>query len=265
MVIPELKAEVSVDLSKVAEDFYTEAAKDSIQEVSKIGVDAVKTIRLALLPLQLTAAYQDRVARWIDKTIRSVPEPRRVAPIPSLALPIIEKLKYFDDGELLGNMYSGLLSRTFDRDRLGEAHPAFVNVISQLSPDEAKLINILSSETGKVYFGLSAQEWTVSFDLIASELQRCGFPGEPRQWLPRFAVDPEALNFPSYLQMYVHHLQSLGLITYNNTSDPEFFSVVGNHEWGKKWWTIELTSFGRLFHLACIKDSLESGLRANRD
>lgn len=42
MVTPELKAEVSVDLSKVAGDFYTEAAKDSIKEASKIGVDAVK-------------------------------------------------------------------------------------------------------------------------------------------------------------------------------------------------------------------------------
>lgn len=264
MLAPELKAEVSADLSKVAEDFYTEAVKDSLKEVSKIGVDAAKTVRLALLPLQLAAAYQDRVARWIDKAIRAVPEPQRVAPIQSLALPIIEKLKYFDDGELLGNMYSDLLSRTFDRDRAGEAHPAFVNLIAQLSPDEAKLLNILCSETGKVYFGLSAQNWTMSFDLIAAELEQCGFPGEPKQWLPQFAVDPQDLTYPGYLQMYVDHLQSLGLVKYNNSPDPRFFSVVGNYQWGIKWWTIELTSFGRLFHLACVRDSLESGLIARR-
>jgi hypothetical protein len=36
------------------------------------------------------------------------------------------------------------------------------------------------------------------------------------------------------------------------------------YEYEKEWWTVELSSFGRLFYSACVKESLVSGLKAEK-
>ncbi|WP_211960885.1 Abi-alpha family protein [Cupriavidus plantarum] len=38
-----------------------------------------------------------------------------------------------------------LLSRGMDRERVGEAHPAFIQIVGQLAPDEAVLIEQISA------------------------------------------------------------------------------------------------------------------------
>ena len=51
--------------------------------------------------------------------------------------------RYEPNDTSVSDMFAELLSRAFDRDRIGEAHPAFPKIISQLSSDEADLLKIL--------------------------------------------------------------------------------------------------------------------------
>ncbi|WP_018692731.1 hypothetical protein [Algicola sagamiensis] len=45
---------------ELTKEVYSDGVKETLQEASNIGVDAVKTIRLALFPIQLAAMAQDR-------------------------------------------------------------------------------------------------------------------------------------------------------------------------------------------------------------
>ena len=52
---------------KVVESLYKNGVSDSTKEPSKVGVDLVKTARLFLAPFQVTAAFQDRFARFVKR------------------------------------------------------------------------------------------------------------------------------------------------------------------------------------------------------
>ncbi|HEY8037673.1 MAG TPA: hypothetical protein VIF37_19010 [Methylobacter sp.] len=56
--------EIVTALPEVAKAIYSDIVSSTLQEIGKIGVDAVKTFRLALFPLQISAALQDRLALY---------------------------------------------------------------------------------------------------------------------------------------------------------------------------------------------------------
>src|SRR5438105_8580833 len=87
--------------TKIVEEAYSDAVKETLAEASKLGVDAVKTIRLALFPLQLASALQDRLAAYILRAFHKVPAERRITPTESLALRITDKLRTQDEGSVI--------------------------------------------------------------------------------------------------------------------------------------------------------------------
>lgn len=210
-------------------------------------MDAAKTLRLALAPLQYTAMLQDRVAMYFKRPADSVSPENRVSPAPSLALPILEKLRYQEDGDLLTDIYVELLSTGFDKTRVGDAHPSFLTVISQLSPDEVRLINSLAGAEPKNYFGTVASAWTQSSEGIVAHLNESVLEPLEIDW--NLVVNPDDLLWPQHLQVYVEHLHSLGLIEHDN--DLKYLAGRGlNH--GKECWAVKLSQFGSLFHRACV-------------
>jgi hypothetical protein len=250
----DVSVELPSEVGDLAQDVYSDGVKETLREVSKIGIDAAKTLRLALAPLQFTAMLQDRVAMYFKRAADKASVENRVSPAPSLALPILEKLRYQEDGDLLTDIYVELLSAGFDKSRMGDAHPAFLTIISQLSPDEIRLINSLAGSEPKNYFGRVTSEWTQSSKGIDEHLNSSALEPIKIDW--SLIVNPDALLWPAHLQVYIGHLHSLGLIEYTN--DLEYLSGRGlNH--GYECWAITLTEFGSLFHRACVKDApLES-------
>lgn len=241
---------------ELARDIYTDAAAKTLQEASKIGVDAVKTIRLALFPLQFTAAFQDRLAAYIEKAIRQVPEEQRVSPRESLALPIAERLRFQEEDNPISYLYVNLLSRGMDRERIGEAHPAFVNVISQLAPDEALLLEQLSSFEYRIYFRLNNKKVTVpksDSDLFVTSMS---VSESTKAFLFERSVVPEKLAQPSLFLTFLEHLVSLGLVEYDNeprnAGELQFVKLAYSEA---AYFCIKLSEFGHLFHRACVQNA----------
>lgn len=63
----DVNVELPAQAGEVAKEVYSDGVKDTIREISKIGVDAAKTLRLALAPLQFSAMLQDRVAMYFKR------------------------------------------------------------------------------------------------------------------------------------------------------------------------------------------------------
>ncbi len=244
----DVNVELPAEVGELAIEVYSDGAKETFREMSKIGVDAAKTFRLALIPLQFTAMLQDRVATYFKRAADKASPENRVSPAPSLALPILEKLRYQEEGDLLTDIYVELLSASFDRSRIGDAHPAFLTIISQLSPDEIRLINSLAGSDPKNFFGRVASDWTQSSEGIIRHFNEAALEHVEIDWT--LVVNPDEFVWPMHLQVYIGHLHSLGLIEYDN--DLKYLSGRGlNH--GNECWAIKLTEFGSLFHRACVK------------
>ncbi|MFM0077183.1 Abi-alpha family protein [Paraburkholderia sediminicola] len=239
---------------EVAKAAYDDTVSGALKETGKIGQDLVKTLRLVLFPLQYTAALQDRLSKHLRKSIDRVPEDRRIAPIESLALPIAEQLRFHDEESIVGDMFVSLLARAMDRERVGEAHPAFVQIVSQLAPDEAVLIQQIAAAQTSAYMRPPQKAVAVLLkDERAALINTSGLSDNQKQHLEAVAVRPEELAQPDLVYTYIEHLVSLGIASYTNEPwNNEFKGAKGA---GFDFWFIELNGLGALFHRACLSDS----------
>ncbi|HEX8376239.1 MAG TPA: Abi-alpha family protein, partial [Pedobacter sp.] len=141
-----------MDLEKIANIFGAETVKKiyddglskSVQQLGDTSADIIKALRLFTAPFQLLATYQERLTRHLNKVAEAVPEEKQIEAPPSISGPIIERLKYLEDGNPMTSLFLNLLTRAIDKDRINEAHPGFIHVIDQLSSDEATLLFHLS-------------------------------------------------------------------------------------------------------------------------
>jgi hypothetical protein len=102
-----------------------------------------RTVNIALAPLR--GLVWDEIEEWLSATIerkleeRGVPKERITTPNPDVAVPAIEALRY----TTLREQYANLLATSMDSATALEAHPAFVEILKQLTPDEAKILQFL--------------------------------------------------------------------------------------------------------------------------
>ena len=223
--------------AETVKKIYEDAASPAVQEVGKALADFVKAARLFTAPIQLIATYQDRLTKYLKKVTDSVPEERHIEAPSSIAGPIIEKLKYLEEDNYLTDLYLNLLSRSIDKERVNEAHPAFLLIIEQISPDEALVLYRLLKENWKP----KKKDFTPYQDWIEQNTEM----------LEQIAMD--GLIFPKNFQMYALHLQSLGLILIKTQKIHSPFSGAGKLLWQFEYVDeMKLTTFGRMFVEACV-------------
>jgi len=225
-------------IKKIYEDGLTEPVKES----GKLLTDLVKALRLFTAPVQLLASYQDRLTKYLNKVEQSVPEENQMEAPAFISGPAIERLKYLEDSNYLTDLYLNLLKRAIDRERINEAHPAFIHIIDQLSPDEAMLLYIL---------GQQSINFNYKKPLFKKDNGQFSHWGEPEVLLD--TTPKEKLSLQEYFPIYIEHLQSLNLIYWGNKNENAIYAdKIQTHTSVES--IIELTAFGKLFVKACIPD-----------
>ena len=69
-------------------------------------------------------------------------------------------LRFMEDENPLTELYLNLLARAIDKERCNEAHPAFIKIIEQMSPDEAMVLYVLNGDCPLVRFsGWVCNRW----------------------------------------------------------------------------------------------------------
>src|SRR5688572_15220115 len=102
--------------SKTAQKVYDDALSEPAKQTGRMLTDGVKTLRLVAAPLQLAAGFQDRLEGWIDRVVRGIPE-ERLQPVPArIGGPIIQELRFLDEGDDITEMYLNLLKKAMDRE-----------------------------------------------------------------------------------------------------------------------------------------------------
>lgn len=238
-------------IAPVAKEVYSDAVAPAMQEFGKMGKDAVKVARLALFPLQYGALLQDRLARYLAKALEKVPEERRVTPRDAVMLPVAERLRYQDEvGNPIADLYVNLLARAMDRERLGDAHPAFVHLIEQLAPDEILILLQLSTQRHRVFFRHRAGEPALMREQIAPLLQN--FPHVMKTEFSDASFAPEELVQPELFLTFLEHLVALGIAEYSNEPRSREEKDLSFSILRFEYYYIRLTAFGQLFFRACV-------------
>ncbi len=94
-------------------------------------------------PLDRLKARGAKFSAHVEKKLDAVPPERRQQPPATIALPAALQYVLLGEGAEvaeLREMFENLLVSSMDRDTAADAHPAFVSMISQLTPDEARIL-----------------------------------------------------------------------------------------------------------------------------
>ncbi|MCA1510255.1 DUF4393 domain-containing protein [Bradyrhizobium sp. NBAIM01] len=235
----DLASAVATELVKQVpiKEAYQDGVSPAMRETGSALADFVKTLRVALAPLQFTAALQDRYVAFLDRSVRKIPEERRILPAPQIAGPILEAIKYEPDDTPIAEMYNELLSKAFDRGTARHAHPAFAPLIKQLSVDEAVILRSIYEKllnNGHYNF-----QCTDDYD-----------PHSNRFFNRKVELDElprDGLLAPENVAIYVEHLDKLGLVAAFQFKNQEPIFSGGRQSGSRTFARYQLTGFGHEF------------------
>lgn len=198
--------------------------------------------------IKLTAqAVHDKAAQ--------IPEEKLSEPESYVAVPAIQQLSYCYDSKELREMYANLLVSSMNIDTKYNVHPSFVDIIKQLTPDEAKFLKHISNGN--------------SYPLLGVDIK--GSSGGHKTVIKNFTnMAYGVCDCPEAIFSYLDNLERLKLIDiYSDkwfTNELPYKSLEGHSyiqalvnslvEAGQKYdfskGMFELTSFGRDFIKVCL-------------
>jgi Abortive infection alpha len=129
---------------------YQDLLQPSMQELGKSLQLVAKSIKVALAPLAALVWGYDRIQNFLEAALQEklagVSIGKIISPKPEVAGPAIEALRFTGHNDTLRDLYANLLATAMDADTAANAHPAFVDIIKNISPDEGRIIKLFSEK-----------------------------------------------------------------------------------------------------------------------
>ena len=210
--------------------------QDLIQPTAKeLGIALQKTIHIALSPLYLLVWGHEQISAYIGQTLpeklKNVPEDQIVSPSAAVAGPTLEALRFAGQEPSLRDLYMNLLATSMDARTAEEAHPAFVEVIRQLSSDEARVLRFIACSYpsglllfyGSLYLVMQANDNESQSNRISrtkwiSQLESDDIPCldvDPSNTLARASK----CEYPHLAESYLVNLRRLGILDVERGAD----------------------------------------------
>lgn len=258
---------------------YDDALQPAAKELGKALETVAKTIHIVLAPVSaLVWGYdqlKDFISTRVAQKMKDVPPENFATPKPNVAGPALELLRYTGHEEMLREMYANLLAASMDTRTADGAHPAFVEIIRQLTPDEARILRLLATPRPLPLLNVRADY------KVQTETERGG-----RDVLVHFSLLgwEAGCDFPDSTPTYLDNLCRLGLTQipeiYEYTK-PGVYDALEQHaivqqakkavEADEKWVAtldrkgLVVTQLGQLFCRICVIPHEEKGLPKRTD
>lgn len=275
-----------LDVVKVLPDVARDLTQPAAKNLGKALGNVAGLVNTATAPLAFVNAYSDALLqenlKKIAKRLEEIPDDE-VCPVPpEIGIPALKNLGHTQDPDLV-KLYIELLLAAATESRSGTAHPSFVNIIGNLCPDEAVILEVFrdmsllrSGRLMVVFNGpiprrnLSSFSFVnayVVFGMVQNHANSPYVPSASNHG--RFEI-----NVPNGLDAYINNLMGLRLIeeidwpNYSSKFAPHvktvpwaelfpplqkqlchFAGVPNKGHFGLEHFTspIRITSFGRLF------------------
>lgn len=238
-------------------EIYSDLAKPT---VSTIGQTLQGATRVALAPISAMIWGYDKIAAYLDVAIpeyfakRKISQEKIVSPDPAIAGPLIDAMRYTSHKAELREMFTNLLGSAMNSDSNDE-HPAFVEIIKQLSSDECRILKTLQKDP--------------KLPIIKLRLKLESGKGEV-DMAPYFSdiCFKSGCQFPAKFPEYLSNLTRLGLVDIyqdryltnekfyeelrSHISFPKIIGATKERIIEKKSY-FELSEFGKKFCEVCIE------------
>jgi len=141
----DIKNEIVKQSTEVLSKGYDDLIHPSAEPIGQMISFLPRTIRVGLSKWEKWLINGEESLRLTAEALREkvakIPEDKQCEPEPYVAVPAIQQIAYCYDSAELRDMYANLLAASMNADRKWEVHPSYVDIIKQLTPDEAKLLS----------------------------------------------------------------------------------------------------------------------------
>lgn len=135
-------------LVKVVPTAYVDLLQPAVKETGVIISKLPKAINAALIGVDCWVEEKkyklDETKKLLEHKLQNVDPEKIVPPEQYVAIPALQSMSYSMDSEELRNLYTNLLSKAMNIDTKDSVHPAFIEIIKQLSPLDARLLECFS-------------------------------------------------------------------------------------------------------------------------
>ncbi len=185
-------------------EIYGDLARPGVRLVGKALESIIGLGNTVLWPItwanERSRIFLERNLELYRERLSATPEERVIPVVPEIGVPIAEKLAYVADDKL-SDLYVNLLVTASSLDTVSHAHPIFVNIINNLSPDEAQLLEVFAC-------GHSMDIPFLTAKLFHPTDRSFSVPGD-------LLISPElstTLRFSENVPAYISNLCGLGIV-----------------------------------------------------
>lgn len=255
-----LKQKMAEETTTLIGNIYEDAAKETMIESGKTLATIPQTINALLLPLRkwiLEKEYAfEETKILLQKKLENLKTTDIVEPEAYIAVPALEALSYSINNETLRNMYANLLANSMNKNTKDSVHPSFVDIIKQMSPNDAKIFNEIFISKIKPIMDLSTS---------IKEKKGANNYLYNLTWINTFEYETISLSVSNLLRIglieidgelsYVHD-ENYSMIrntkAYKNYADK--CNKNANMTLKENKHIIKVTALGELFYKICVSD-----------
>ena len=216
-------------------------------------------------PKTLNAYVQHKISQFkqeLENGIEKIPNDKRVEPPLNIVGPALEAARFYINEDEIRSLFTNLIVCSMHEDKCNSVHPAFVEIIKQLKPIDAKVFSLLVSNNNygvaNIIYIYDTHDNKFSF--------MSNFSIEINNFIPFDFVN---VNNYKEIETSIDNLLRLNLISISYTTtfkDLERYKTIENHsfykslnkkpdkdltlDYQKGFWTV--TPLGKNFAKACI-------------
>lgn len=257
---------------EIPQNIVNEAYQDACKPVLKNTGDLVslipRTIRAVLQPLEKWVLKKEynlaKTEKLLQQKLEKISLEQIVPPEAHIAVPAIQYISYCIDNNELRNMYANLLAKSMNSVVKNKVHPAFIEIIKQLCPDEAKIMKELYKKQAVATLTVRKEKDNREGANIISNFSNIGYIA--------------GCEYPLEVTKYFDNLIRLGLLNkVSNASltDKKLYKKLENSKFIKDlissfdrkkegmstkyiWNYMVITEFGENFCFICLDENINN-------
>lgn len=206
---------ISQFIIKLTDKFYNDTLQPSAKEVGYVMERIAHTLRVIGLvgligdgAVVVENILKEKMEKFLYTSFSKTPKEKRILPDPTIICPVLENVANSFTKENLVQLYSNLLSAAINKDTAEKVHPAFINIISQMTPLDAKLFSRLTNP----FFLAICNTYTEKATTIKS--------------LQNIYLDDEYTEVDTTLSVSMNNLERLGLVYIKTNMSTTFASSI---------------------------------------
>ncbi|EMH1504882.1 hypothetical protein DMB99_16965 [Proteus mirabilis] len=205
-----------VIVEKLAVPIYEDALSPFAKELSKGLVSVAKIVNSGVFLVEDSIHAMTNVLRMTAENLALLPPKQISFDQPRIALQALNEAKFAINEDEIQRLFSNLISTSLDKKTSKFAHPAYIEIIKQLQPDEARILQFMFNKENY------KKGHAPIIDVIQQDLEGSNFSVKSVTSEVNLICEDADCDTPKNSLMYFFNLKRLGLLTVTSgTSFPK--------------------------------------------